>query len=90
MKLDATKQLRAQTLTVSSRRGLKKPKIVRNQLTKMFFDPVAANRQIQSGDGCRKVKGKGEQIEQFTFYGKEKLRENIFLGTNEFHSFNVQ
>ena len=65
----------------------KKPKLVRNQMTKKFFEPMANTRNLQSEECYRKIRPGNEAIEQFTFYGKDKFRvkgSTRVEGVNEF------
>ena len=75
--------------TEMRRSNQKKPKILKNQMTKKFFEENCIKRKIQSEDCYRKLKNRTDNIEQFTFYGQDKIKKvtEMPLFTNEFNDF---
>jgi hypothetical protein len=48
IKADFRNRANTENATSSNKKLMKKPKIVRNQLTKMFFEPSCISRRIQT------------------------------------------
>ena len=92
MKVSAGKKVHSENMSSEpemKRSKPKKPKILRNQMTKMFFDQNIASRKIQSEDCYRKLKNRTEHLEEFTFYGQQNMRreEEMPRLVNEFQEF---
>ena len=58
----------------------KKPKIVRNNITKMLFENVEPKRKIFSEDRSRKIiKDNMDERMEYTFYGGKKVLNKTLL-----------